>query len=387
MSFATRPNVTIPVAIKRVQTTESECRTYSADSTDSAQAIASIQLSGPEQNGAGKHPVNEQHSAKASIAQKLSSYLLPLFASKEPPPDAMANQNSAYIVRDMPGKQQQLLPSKQQPGAANVFAASSLADRMSMDAVSLSHGATQSTSSNFSVMSAQSLGQAFSPSTSNDSETTATVVYPGQQAAPKQAQPSNMRPRAGTQMLSLATTVPPRMQRSHWSLEDYTVLEKLYTGYASTVYKAVCRRSAETVVLKVYHLTSVCELYRWAPLRAGPAPAPPRPRPGPAPPAPGGGSRGAPGACCNTQPLAASCELPVQAGQGEGKGREGANAAPAGSAGPAPADGAAAAAPAAAAAAGSRSTARCGCTPACSTRTWCICMPPSRRATRWSWCW
>ena len=269
---ATRPHDTIPVAIKRVQTTESEGRTFSADSNDSAQAIASIQLTAPQQHGAPKQKqvadhVKAQRSAKPGIAQKLSSYILPLFGAREQPPSTMATQNSGYIVRDMPEKQQPLSPAKQHPAAAGVYAASSHADRMSIDTVSLSHGNTQSSSSNFSVMSAQSLGQAISPtlcspSTSTDSETTAAVVYPVQQAAAKQPQPSNMRPHPGLQMLSLAPTVPPRMQRREWCLDDYTILEKLYTGYASTVYKAVCRRSAETVVLKVYHLTSVCELYR-----------------------------------------------------------------------------------------------------------------------------
>ncbi len=35
------------------------------------------------------------------------------------------------------------------------------------------------------------------------------------------------------------------------SMKDYTILEKIYTGYASTVYRARCKISGETVCLKV----------------------------------------------------------------------------------------------------------------------------------------
>jgi hypothetical protein len=34
-------------------------------------------------------------------------------------------------------------------------------------------------------------------------------------------------------------------------MKDYTILEKIYTGYASTVYRARCKISGETVCLKV----------------------------------------------------------------------------------------------------------------------------------------
>lgn len=80
--------------------------------------------------------------------------------------------------------------------------------------------------------------------------------------------PSPRTPEPGTPnyqtiLLSLSLTVPPRMQRKNWCLDDYTVLEKLYTGYASTVFKAICKLSGETVVLKVYTLAAVCDLYKY----------------------------------------------------------------------------------------------------------------------------
>ncbi|EFJ51022.1 serine/threonine protein kinase [Volvox carteri f. nagariensis] len=63
--------------------------------------------------------------------------------------------------------------------------------------------------------------------------------------------------------LVVSPNLPPRMQRSQWRLSDYALGDKLYTGYASTVYKAVCRASGEVVVLKIYHLMSVCDLYKY----------------------------------------------------------------------------------------------------------------------------
>lgn len=37
----------------------------------------------------------------------------------------------------------------------------------------------------------------------------------------------------------------------------------LLPGYASSVYKAFCRKSSATVVLKVYTLAAVCDLYKF----------------------------------------------------------------------------------------------------------------------------
>ncbi|KAI8465173.1 MAG: serine/threonine protein kinase [Monoraphidium minutum] len=52
------------------------------------------------------------------------------------------------------------------------------------------------------------------------------------------------------------------MHREVWCMADYEVLEKLYTGYASKVYKAICKRTREVVVLKSYQLSAICELYQ-----------------------------------------------------------------------------------------------------------------------------
>lgn len=63
-----------------------------------------------------------------------------------------------------------------------------------------------------------------------------------------------------SRLLAVSPSLPPRMQRKEWYLKDYAILEKLYTGYASTVYKAFCKFSGELVCIKAYNLTNLCEL-------------------------------------------------------------------------------------------------------------------------------
>ncbi|GLC44089.1 hypothetical protein PLESTB_000930600 [Pleodorina starrii] len=87
-----------------------------------------------------------------------------------------------------------------------------------------------------------------------------------QSGRPLQPMPSDplANPHHGpTIPLVVSPNLPPRMQRPQWRLSDYSLGDKLYTGYASTVYKAVCRASGEVVVLKIYHLMSVCDLYKY----------------------------------------------------------------------------------------------------------------------------
>jgi len=54
-------------------------------------------------------------------------------------------------------------------------------------------------------------------------------------------------------LLAVSPVLPPKMARPVWCLKDYAIVEKMYTGYASTVYKAWCKLSGETVCLKVGH--------------------------------------------------------------------------------------------------------------------------------------
>ena len=43
--------------------------------------------------------------------------------------------------------------------------------------------------------------------------------------------------------LALCPTAPPSMQREAWCIADYTVMEKLYQGYASKGARAAHKRS------------------------------------------------------------------------------------------------------------------------------------------------
>ncbi len=54
-------------------------------------------------------------------------------------------------------------------------------------------------------------------------------------------------------MLAICPQLPPSMQRPEWCMDDYTIMDKLYTGYASTgVYvhmTATCRWSVQILVM------------------------------------------------------------------------------------------------------------------------------------------
>lgn len=75
--------------------------------------------------------------------------------------------------------------------------------------------------------------------------------------------PPKVPPKDGSVMLALSYALPPKMHRQFWSLADYTIIEKMYTGYASVVYKGLCKSSGVVVCLKVYKLSNLCELNRF----------------------------------------------------------------------------------------------------------------------------
>jgi len=83
------------------------------------------------------------------------------------------------------------------------------------------------------------------------------------QAAMRRAASITGRQHAPSTLLAVAHDLPPKMARAVWSLRDYAVVEKMYTGYASNVYKAFCKLSGETVCLKSYSLSNLCELNRF----------------------------------------------------------------------------------------------------------------------------
>lgn len=56
----------------------------------------------------------------------------------------------------------------------------------------------------------------------------------------------------GTKLLTVTATAPSSMRRQHWNLSDYVILKTLYQGYASIIYKAMCKASNQIVALKVY---------------------------------------------------------------------------------------------------------------------------------------
>eukprot|EP00197_Chlamydomonas_leiostraca_P002925 CAMPEP_0202857414 /NCGR_PEP_ID=MMETSP1391-20130828/360_1 /ASSEMBLY_ACC=CAM_ASM_000867 /TAXON_ID=1034604 /ORGANISM="Chlamydomonas leiostraca, Strain SAG 11-49" /LENGTH=678 /DNA_ID=CAMNT_0049536207 /DNA_START=165 /DNA_END=2201 /DNA_ORIENTATION=- len=83
------------------------------------------------------------------------------------------------------------------------------------------------------------------------------------QAAMRRAASITGRQHAPSTLLAVAKDLPPKMARPVWNLRDYAVVEKMYTGYASNVYKAFCKYSGETVCLKSYTLGNLCDLNRF----------------------------------------------------------------------------------------------------------------------------
>ncbi|WIA37831.1 hypothetical protein OEZ86_014687 [Tetradesmus obliquus] len=120
-----------------------------------------------------------------------------------------------------------------------------------------------STTSTLSPVTSSSYGSERSAGLSMDAG--AMVAAAGAAAAPTSGlliNPSDPIQLNAYRMLTVSPTLPQSMQRSQWTSYDYHILEKLYTGYASKVYKAVCKRSNEVVVLKSYQLSAICELYQ-----------------------------------------------------------------------------------------------------------------------------
>ncbi|KAG2449329.1 hypothetical protein HYH02_005484 [Chlamydomonas schloesseri] len=56
-------------------------------------------------------------------------------------------------------------------------------------------------------------------------------------------------------LLCVNPALPKAMDRAEWSLEDYTVVKRLYKGSSAAVYRATCNRSGIAVALKVYFLS------------------------------------------------------------------------------------------------------------------------------------
>lgn len=80
-----------------------------------------------------------------------------------------------------------------------------------------------------------------------------------------------VQPRAhqNSNAIAIAQDLPKEMDRPEWKVEDYAHLEQIHSGYASSVYRAVCKLSKQKVVLKVYqpdllHEISQCQLMREA---------------------------------------------------------------------------------------------------------------------------
>jgi hypothetical protein len=93
----------------------------------------------------------------------------------------------------------------------------------------------------------QSVGQAVSQLAQHSSGTNPHLLAAVTSPMPRPPQPAPAAEEATTsssrpvsKLVSLSPQVPASMQRKVWSLSDYNIIRKMYTGYASTVYQVSC---------------------------------------------------------------------------------------------------------------------------------------------------
>uniref|UniRef100_A0A7R9W0E9 Protein kinase domain-containing protein n=2 Tax=Chlamydomonas euryale TaxID=1486919 RepID=A0A7R9W0E9_9CHLO len=113
-----------------------------------------------------------------------------------------------------------------------------------------------------SVIVSSASGQAVESPRIESKEATAAKAEPADAKATISSvlAPAPPLERPKSKLLTISNNLHAAMSRKHWSLSDYAIVRKMYTGYASTVYQATCKKSAEQVALKVYHLENLCEL-------------------------------------------------------------------------------------------------------------------------------
>ncbi|GBF93487.1 aurora protein [Raphidocelis subcapitata] len=152
-----------------------------------------------------------------------------------------------------------LLPGPAPPAAAGDGSASTKSAASKAELASTLSGGAESSGC---LIAAFRGGDEADAAEADGASAAAAAAAAAAQAAAEAAARAAGRPGPCSKLLALCPTVPPLMARDVWCIGDYDVVEKLYTGYASKVYKAVCRRTREVVVLKSYQLSAICELYQ-----------------------------------------------------------------------------------------------------------------------------
>lgn len=67
------------------------------------------------------------------------------------------------------------------------------------------------------------------------------TVPPGSPGLTPPSPQALQRLETDSNLLAVCNDLPPAMDRPQWRVEDYTLLQKMHAGYASAVYKAICR--------------------------------------------------------------------------------------------------------------------------------------------------
>ncbi len=186
-------------------------------------------------------------------------------ASIMPAPPAFAKAPGPYPPGTIPAHKPQQLPALQLHQANDATMATVPEDIAMEDAHHHHHHAAPSSSSKKhpadSVPSMQGSGPQ-SPAGAHKQHAPPAYHQPVPPPQPQPPMPSPPRPQPPPQpaeeppapsrsvgkLISLSPQLPAAMQRKYWSLSDYNIIRKMYTGYASTVFQVGCQEVSARVI-------------------------------------------------------------------------------------------------------------------------------------------
>ncbi len=170
-----------------------------------------------------------------------------------PAPPTYAKPQGLYPPGTIPAHKPQQLPALQlhQANDANM---STVPEDVAMQDARNHHHAAPSSSKKHPADSVPSMQASApqSPSGAHKQHAPAAYHQPVPPPQPQPPMPSPLRPQPPPQpaaeeppassrsvgkLVSLSPQLPAAMQRKHWSLSDYNIIRKMYTGYASTVFQ------------------------------------------------------------------------------------------------------------------------------------------------------
>lgn len=131
----------------------------------------------------------------------------------------------------------------------------------------LTQSSTSGSTSHHDISSSPTAGEVVNEKNLKPAQ--AVLLTSGSEPLVQQRTQFSRRRRDRSCVIAMNAHIPSGMARADWTLQDYGHFLKVYNGYASSVYQAVCRHSGQRVALKVYeadklHVISQHQLMREA---------------------------------------------------------------------------------------------------------------------------